>query len=391
VGRIEWIEATDFEASTLLDVDYLDVPAVGGGNAVDDGKAEPGAVDGRRVAVVEDPVVVLRWDTGTVVGDEKAVFGRADADGDVGTAVLDRVGEEVFQELPETFRVGLQRSVGRDLEGAGLRPDGLPGALCYGGQRGPFGFAYYLTAPRQGEQVVDDFCHPVVGGTGRFEVRDEGVDVRVGVGVGIRSGAVGVGSVFESTPNVVCPAGGDRQGVAQVVRDDAGELLEPFALLAEFLLAALAFGHVADHPDDTPVVVGVGREERVVDLTGDVVAVRGHQFHLPGVAPAAVTPEEGADPTPTLGGALGRQQFRGVHPQQLVAVVPTQVDHRTVYHEVPSLLVHGVEAVLGLLDDDLVVDPLVGRHPAVGQGRVDPVGKSRLNPVGKSRLDPVGQ
>jgi hypothetical protein len=187
--------------AAVLALGHLDLPAVGLGDLLDDGQAEAGAALLGREPGVEQLVSLALGDSLAVVGDVQAVVLDADRHVHRPPAVLDGVAEQVLQQLLEPARVGVDRS-GVDVEVGGGRLHRVPGVVGDLCEVGPLDLVDGLALPGQRQQVVDQPLHPLQGGLDLVEV--------------------GLLALLAEQVDVALRHG---QRAAQVVGDDAGELL----------------------------------------------------------------------------------------------------------------------------------------------------------------------
>jgi hypothetical protein len=204
---------------------------------VHDAQLEPNSALGSRGASLEQSLLLVRWSTGAIGGDGEAVGKRASRHRWAFTAVFDSVAEQILEELLGSAGVCRNLFVGRRPEGCGGRVDSPPATAGECRQVDGLGFVDIFALSCDCENVFDDGFHPFVG------VRHV---------VEILAGAV-LSSQFESKL-------GDVERVAQVVADDAGELVESLAFRLQFPPSLFA---VADIPLDLPP-----RERRRIPSVG---------------------------------------------------------------------------------------------------------------------------
>ena len=107
-----------------------DRPAVCTGQFVDDGESQSGAGFPGRVAVIENAVTLLWRDAAPVVRDVEPLGVRQESDGHRhrSVVVLDRVPEQVLEDVPQQVRVtGHDGTVEGRLEGRVGGPGSPPG------------------------------------------------------------------------------------------------------------------------------------------------------------------------------------------------------------------------------------------------------------------------
>jgi len=147
---------------------------VGSGDRIDAGEAEPRPGLVGSVLVLEDAFAFVPRNPGSVVLDEEPIFVGVDPDHHVRTAELDRVPEQVLEDVaqPGSVRVDDRLLVEVGSQRRRLGPGRLPGVVGGRREQDRFALADRPSLPGERQEVVDDPVDPSHGHVGAVEVAE---------------------------------------------------------------------------------------------------------------------------------------------------------------------------------------------------------------------------